>query len=424
LPHGTGLHEVLTQISGNDFKPVPSPERVFCFFTLEVAMAIQTARRMHGARRSYVREILKAASKPQIISFAGGLPNPRFIPVQEIREAIRITLAEQGATALQYYASEGHQPLREWIAQQYAAEGMQVTPDQILITTGSQQGLDLASKVLLNPGDKVVVEDPTYIAALQVFGLYEAQIRTVPSDSNGIDSAALRTEIEDRAKLIYCMPNYQNPTGISYTAARRKAVVSAVRGSDAVLLEDDPYVRLRFSGKSLPPMARDLPEQTILLGSFSKIIAPGMRLGWICAPMELIPMLTIAKQSVDLHSENLGQWVIHRLVTSESFESRLCVIREAYGKQCRAMIEAIEKYLPDGVKCTHPDGGMFLWVTLPEDQSAVEVFERAIKKGVAFVPGPAFFANGGGDNMMRLNFSNCDEARIVEGIRRLANAMQ
>jgi 2-aminoadipate transaminase len=386
-------------------------------------MAIQTANRMHRARRSYVREILKAASKPQIISFAGGLPNPRFIPVQEIREAIRITLAEQGAAALQYYASEGHAPLREWIAEQYAAEGLAVSPDQILITTGSQQGLDLAAKVLLNPEDKVVVEDPTYIAAIQVLGLYEAEIRSVPSDSNGIDPAALRREVEGGAKLVYCMPNFQNPTGISYTPARRKAVVSAIRDSSTVLLEDDPYVRLRFSGKSLPPMGRDLPEQAILLGSFSKIIAPGLRLGWICAPMELMPSLTIAKQSVDLHSENLGQWVIHRLVTSENFENRLSAIREAYGKQCQAMIEAIEKYLPDGVSCTHPDGGMFLWVTLPRDRSSVELFERAIKKGVAFVPGAAFFAHGGGENMMRLNFSNCDEGRIVEGIRRLATAM-
>ena len=386
-------------------------------------MAIQTAKRMQHVRRSYVREILKAAAKPEVISFAGGLPNPKFIPVQAIAEAIEITLKEQGAGALQYYSSEGHPPLRQWIAEQYAAEGLAVNPQQILITTGSQQGLDLIGKVLIDPGEKVVVEDPTYIAALQAFGLYEPAIRPVPMDSDGIDPKQLRSEIAAGARLVYCMPNFQNPTGISYSAARRAEVVEFIRGSGAVLIEDDPYGRLRFNGQSLPPMAHELPNQIILLGSFSKIIAPGMRLGWICAPMELMDKFIIAKQAVDLHSENLGQWVIHRLVTSGNFENHLRAIREAYGRQCRAMIDAIERYLPPDAQCTRPEGGMFLWLTLPKSVPAVQLFERAIKLGVAFVPGVAFFAGGGGENMMRLNFSNCDEVRITEGIRRLASAM-
>jgi 2-aminoadipate transaminase len=386
-------------------------------------MSIQTAKRMQHARRSYVREILKAAAKPEVISFAGGLPNPKFIPVEAIGEAIQTTLKEQGAGALQYYSSEGHPPLRQWIADQYAAEGLAVKPEQILITTGSQQGLDLVGKVLIDPGDKVVVEDPTYIAALQAFGLYEPAIRAVPMDSDGIDPKQLRLEIEAGARLAYCMPNFQNPTGISYSAARRAEVVKVIRSSHAVVVEDDPYGRLRFGGQSLPPMARELPGQSILFGSFSKIIAPGMRLGWICTPMELMDKFIIAKQAVDLHSENLGQWVIHRLVTGGNFENHLRAIREAYGRQCRAMIDAIERYLPPDVKCTRPEGGMFLWLTLPDGISAVQLFERAIKLGVAFVPGVAFFAHGGGENMMRLNFSNCDEARIIEGIRRLASAM-
>ena len=220
------------------------------------------------------------------------------------------------------------------------------------------------------------------------------------------------------------MPNFQNPTGVSYSADRRRKVVEIVRGSNAVLVEDDPYGRLRFAGETLPPMARDWPDQSILLGSFSKVIAPGLRLGWICAPLELMDKLIIAKQAIDLHSENLGQWVIHRLVTSSNFENHLHAIREAYGRQCRVMIEAIERYLPREVKHTRPEGGMFLWATLPQNLSAVELFERAIEMGVAFVPGPAFFARGGGQNMMRLNFSNCDEPRIMEGIARLASAMQ
>jgi 2-aminoadipate transaminase len=386
-------------------------------------MPITIARRMHDIPRSYVREILKAAARPEIISFAGGLPNPRFIPVQEIEAAIHATLAKQGPAALQYATTEGHAPLRQWIAAEYARVGLSVSADQILITTGSQQALDLIGKVLINPGDKIVVEDPTYIAAMQAFGLYEPNLRVVPLDSDGIDPQLLKSEIDFGARIFYSMPNFQNPTGISYSPARRDKVVEILRGSQAILVEDDPYGRLRFSGAAQPPMACRLPDQTILLGSFSKIIAPGLRLGWICAPMELFDKLVIAKQAMDLHSETLGQWVIHRLVTDAAFDSRMQTIRDAYARQCGAMISAIEEYLPKDIRFTRPQGGMFLWLALPIGYSAVRLFEHAIRMGVAFVPGPAFFAQGGGENTMRLNFSNCDESRIAEGIERLALAI-
>jgi 2-aminoadipate transaminase len=391
---------------------------------MRVKMAMQIAKRVQNVRRSFVREILKAAAKPEVISFAGGLPNPNFIPVSEIAEAVQVTLATQGAAALQYCATEGHPPLRQWIADQYGAAGLAVTPEQILITTGSQQGLDLLAKVLIDPGDRVIVEDPTYIAALQAFGMFEPAFAPVPVDADGVDAQKFRREIDAGAKMFYCMPNFQNPSGISYSAARRAEVVEILRNSSTVMVEDDPYGQLRFSGTPLPPIACGLPGQSVLLGSFSKIIAPGMRLGWICAPMELMEKLIIAKQAVDLHSENLGQWVIDRLVRSANFEPHLAAIRNAYGRQCRAMIDAIKKYFPADVRCTRPDGGMFLWLTLPRNVLAIDLFERAIQKGVAFVPGPAFFACGGGENTMRLNFSNCDEPKIVEGISRLALAMQ
>jgi 2-aminoadipate transaminase len=386
-------------------------------------MSIQTAKRTLNVRRSFVREILKAAAKPEVISFAGGLPNPRFIPVTEISEAIQQILKTQGAAALQYCASEGHPLLRQWIAEQYNIAGLAVSAEQILITTGSQQGLDLLGKVLIDPGDRVVVEDPTYIAALQAFGMYEPIFAPIAVDSNGIDVQQLRQEIQSGAKLVYCMPNFQNPTGISYSASRRAEVGEVLRDTSVILIEDDPYARLRFRGVDLPPMACHRPDHTVLLGSFSKIIAPGMRLGWLCAPMELMDKLIIAKQAVDLHSENLGQWVMHRLVTDGNFDRHLQAIREAYGHQCQKMIEAIQQYLPPEIRYTRPDGGMFIWLTLPAGISSLDLFQLAIEQGVAFVPGPAFHASGDGENTMRLNFSNSDPKRIEDGIRRLAFAL-
>jgi 2-aminoadipate transaminase len=387
----------------------------------------QFAERMQNVRRSFVREILKAASQPEVISFAGGLPNPRFIPVNPVAAAVQDILREQGPSALQYCASEGHPALRQWIAEQYRTDGLRVDAENILILSGSQQGFDLVGKALLDPGDKIILEDPTYIAAIQSFAMFQPEFHAAPLDYDGVDIGTLRGLLAKEAvgaKIFYCMPNFQNPTGISYSADRRNRVASLLRGKPIVVLEDDPYGQLRFEGTRLPPIAAELPAQTALLGSFSKIIAPGLRLGWICAPKELIEKLLIAKQAADLHSENLGQWVIHRLVTSGEFESHLDAIRAAYRRQCHAMIDAIGRLLPSDVQFTHPEGGMFLWLTLPGDISAQALFDLAIENGVAFVPGHAFFAQGGGENTLRLNFSNCEEERIVEGITRLARAIE
>jgi 2-aminoadipate transaminase len=386
-------------------------------------MCIPIARRVQNVRRSFVREILKATASPEMISFAGGLPNPAFIPVAAIADAVQQVLADDGPAALQYTITEGYAPLREWIADHYAAVGLKVSVDQIIITAGSQQGLDLLAKVLIDPGDRVIVEAPTYIAAIQAFGMYEPQFADVAVDQEGIQAESLRDVLRGGARLVYCMPNFQNPSGISYSTERRRQVVSAIRDSSAVLVEDDPYGLLRFSGELPQPMAVELAHRTILLGSFSKIIAPGMRLGWICAPMELIDRLVVAKQSVDLHSENLGQRVIHRIVRGAQFGQHLQTIRDAYSRQCQAMLHAIGRHLPAEVRCTTPDGGMFLWVTLPANMSSLKLFNLAIEQGVAFVPGQAFHVNGGGESTMRLNFSNCDPTRIDKGMRRLAAAI-
>jgi 2-aminoadipate transaminase len=400
-------------------------ERVFLFLELflpEANVSIATARRMSQSRRSFVREILKAAARSEVISFAGGLPSNELIPVKQVAQAVQEILASEGAKALQYCTAEGHPPLRQWVAEQYAAVGLNVSPDQILIISGSQQGFDLIGKVLIEPGDSIVVEDPTYIAALQAFGLFEPKLTAVPMDSNGIDLARLRPAI-DGAKVLYCMPSFQNPTGISYSADRRAQVTSLLRDTSTVLVEDDPYSLLSFDGRQSPTMARQLPERTILLGTFSKILAPGLRLGWICAPMELMDKLTIAKQAVDLCSENLGQWVLHRLVSSPEFPRHLASVRATYAAKCSTMRAAIARYLP-GVECTNPTGGMFLWLTLPAGVSALELFNIAIEKGVAFVPGQAFFATGGGENTLRLNFTRCPSDVIDEGIARIGAAYE
>ncbi len=386
-------------------------------------MTIPTAARTANARRSFVRDILKAASRPDVISFAGGLPNPACIPVAKIATAIQQVLSEQGPAALQYCTTEGHPALRQWIADRYRAAGVTVAPEQILITTGSQQALDLIGKVLVDPGDRVIVEDPTYIAALQSMRMYQADIHPVPLDSDGIDPEKLRAALTTSAKIVYCMPNFQNPTGLCYGESRRRQVVDLLLDSSTVLVEDDPYKELRFSGSALPPLATLLPQRTILLGTFSKIIAPGLRLGWICAPMELMEKLTIAKQAADLHSENLGQWVLHRLVTAPDFQDHLRFIRDSYRHQCDAMLAAIHRHLPPQFQCNRPDGGMFLWATLPPGKSALDLFHLAIEKGVAFVPGQAFHASGGGENTLRLSYSNCNPDQIDLGISRLAVAL-
>jgi 2-aminoadipate transaminase len=384
------------------------------------------ASRMKNVRRSYVREILKVTARPDVISFAGGLPNPRVMPLEAIARAMREILeSERGRDALQYCTTEGHPPLREWIAQRYAASGVKVSADQILITTGSQQGLDLLGKVLLDRGDRVLVEQPTYIAAIQAFGMYEAAFESVPIDDNGIDLDALSRAIQKSPapKIVYCMPNFQNPSGVSYSLERRQGVAQALANVKTVLIDDDPYGAIRFRGESLPSLGHFLPDRTVLLGTFSKTVSPGLRVGWICAPAALLEKLIIAKQAADLHTNNLAQRVIHQFLATNDFERHLDNVRSAYRAQCDAMLSAIKKYLPPDVRTTHPEGGMFLWLTLPVGSSASDLFSRAVEKGVAFVPGPAFYANGGGENTMRLNFSNADEAKIEEGIKRLAGAM-
>ena len=386
-------------------------------------MPFRFARRMGGLQRSFIREILKVTDSPEVISFAGGLPNPRFFPVEAVAEASARVLKESGREALQYRTTEGFLPLREQIVARYERRGLKITPEEILITTGSQQGIDLVGKILVDEGDRVVLERPSYLGAIQALGLYQPEFVPIPLEQDGLDVEALSEAAGRPLKLMYSVINFQNPSGLSYSRKKREAVAEVLGRSGVVFLEDDPYGELRFRGSEILSMRAFLGEQAILLGSFSKIVSPGVRLGWIVASAEAMEELVIAKQAADLHSSSFEQRLVHRLLLDYDLDAHLDKIRAAYGRQRDVMLDMIERYCPPEVESTRPEGGMFLWMTLPEGLSSMDLFEAAIQENVAFVPGMPFYVDGGGEDTIRLNFSNTDPARIEEGIRRLGRAM-
>jgi len=383
------------------------------------------AKRMSQVRRSFIREILKVTADPSIISFAGGLPKPDLFPTGPIAAAAAAVLAESGPAALQYSVTEGEPGLRQWIAQRYKAKrGMDVDPANVLITNGSQQSLDLLGKVFLDPGDVVAVELPGYIGAIQAFSVFEPTFAGVPLGPEGPDVDRLVDVLtQQHAKMFYAVPNFQNPSGLTYSLAARRAVAEAMRISDAVFIEDDPYGELRFMGDPLPPVSAFMTQDRFMLGTFSKIAAPGLRLGWVVADPETLPKLVTAKQASDLHCSTLVQRILMRYLADNDLDAHIAAIKAAYGAQRDLMVERIKAEFPAGVACTEPEGGMFLWVTLPAGCSAFALFDLCIKEKVAFVPGEPFFVDGSGQNSMRLNFSNADPERIVEGIGRMGRAI-
>jgi len=376
--------------------------------------------------KSFIREILKVTEDPNVISFAGGLPNPRFFPVKEIAKAASDVLAKVNVSALQYSTTEGYRPLREYIAQRYREKkGLTVSADEILITNGSQQGLDLLGKVFIDSQDVVAIERPAYLGAIQAFSVYEPRFRPVPLLEDGVDVDRLRNVLDGHhVRLFHTVINFQNPSGISCSQSKREELAKVFGKYDTVVVEDDPYGELRFIGAALPSMRSWLDGKAVLLGSFSKTIAPGLRLGWVCAKREIMDKLVVAKQASDLHSNSLCQRIVHRYLLSNDVDKHIATIIAAYKKQRDIMVDAIEDSFPPEASFTRPEGGMFLWVTLPERMSTLELFEHAVKENVAFVPGTPFFVDGGGANSMRLNFSNADEDRIEEGIQRLGRIMK
>ena len=381
---------------------------------------------MEKTPRSFIREILKVTEDPKIISFAGGLPNPALFPVDALTEAAQDVLAEDGMSALQYSTTEGYLPLREFIAKRYLQRtGLSISPEHILITNGSQQCLDLIGKVLIDPGDPVAIERPGYLGAIQAFSLYEPQFVEVPLLEDGPDTAVLSQVLDTYSPtLFYGVPNFQNPTGISYSGEKRSEVANVLSEHDTLFIEDDAYGELRFREDDLPLVSSYLPGQGVITGSFSKIIAPGMRMGWITAPPEVFAQVVTAKQASDLHSNNLTQRIIYKFLADNDIDQHIRHIREVYRYQRDIMVRIIEETFPPGITITRPDGGMFLWATFPPGFSTMDLFHIAIKENVAFVPGNPFYTDGSGSNTMRLNYSNSDEERIVEGITRLSKAIR
>lgn len=388
-------------------------------------MNYRFAERMKDVPRSFIREILKVAGDPKVISFAGGLPNPDLFPVEGIAKASRDLLAQEGSDVLQYSTTEGHLPLRRKIAARYRDKyNLEVDPDTILITTGSQQALDLIGKVFINPGDKVLVETPSYLGAIQAFSVYQPRFVTIPLQSDGPDLEAMAKVLDsDSPALYYSIPNFQNPSGITASLEKRQQMGALLGRHNTIFVEDDPYGELRFLGQPVPPVRSFCPD-SLLLGSFSKVMVPAFRLGWICAPRPVFEKLVIAKQAADLHSNYFAQRIIDRFMEENDLDAHIKTLQAGYGRQRNLMVDLIRKHFPAGVSFTEPEGGMFLWVTLPAGLTSLELFELTIKENVAFVPGNPFYTDGGGSSSLRLNFSNCDADRMERGIKVIAEAIR
>ena len=383
------------------------------------------ARRAERMNPSVIREILKVTEKPGIISFAGGLPSPKTFPVSAFAEACAQVLREDGQAALQYAASEGYAPLREAVAAQLP---WAVDPAQVLITTGSQQGLDLVAKVLIDTDSRALVETPTYLGALQAFTPMEPRIDAVASDAEGLDVDDLERRTgsgTDRARFLYVLPNFQNPTGRSMSEARRAALVERAAALGLPIVEDNPYGDLWFDAPPPLPLTARNPEGCIYLGSFSKVLAPGLRLGFIVAPKAVYPKLLQAKQAADLHSPGFNQRMVAEVIKDGFLDRHVPTIRALYKSQCHAMLECLTTDMAGlGVQWNSPDGGMFLWVRLPEGMSAIDLLPRAVDKGVAFVPGAAFYASEPDPRTLRLSFVTASVEQIRIGVAALAQAIR
>jgi 2-aminoadipate transaminase len=395
------------------------------------------AQRTQRVKSSAIRELLKLTERPEVISFAGGLPAPEVFPVAEFQEACQRVLAEKGAAALQYGTTEGYQPLREMIARHASRYGIKSRPENVLITSGSQQALDLIGKLLINPGDRLLVEAPTYLGALQAFTVYGADYVEVATDDNGLCTELLDEALRSGPKFMYVLPNFQNPGGTTLSWQRRVELVNLADKYGIPIIEDDPYGQLRYEGEHLPSLlvldrenlSRDNGHSlgnVIYLSTFSKTLAPGLRLAWILAPEEVIAKLVQLKQGADLHTSTFVQMVTYEVARGGFLDEHVRHIRQVYRERRDVMLEALEEHFPPEVTWTRPAGGLFLWVRLPEGMNAVTLLEAALRENVAFVPGESFYAygNGEGARHFRLNFSNAQPDMIREGIRRIAVAIR
>jgi 2-aminoadipate transaminase len=375
----------------------------------------QFSERAQQLQSSAIREILKITQRPEIISFAGGLPSPATFPVERLKAAYDKVLTETGKVALQYGPTDGYAPLREWVANYLSTEGSRILPEQILMVSGSQQALDLLGKVLIDEGSPALVETPSYLGALQAFSVYRPEFRSVATDDHGLVPASIEG-LAKGARLLYSLPNFQNPTGRSLSLERRQELVETCARLGLPLIEDDPYGALSYKGEPMPRMVSMNPEGVIYMGSFSKVLTPGIRLGYVCAPLPLVRRLELAKQAADLHTSTITQMVVHEVVKDGFLDQHIPTIRSLYGNQCQVMLEAMAEHFPAQATWTRPEGGMFIWVTLPKQIDAMKLLDQAIAARVAFVPGAPFYANEPQTNTLRLSFVTVPPERIREGI--------
>jgi 2-aminoadipate transaminase len=389
-------------------------------------MEIKFSKRSAKVKKSFIREIFKVLDQPDMISLSGGFPNPDSFPVSAIAAASAKVLASDGKSVLQYSSTEGYVPLRKYISDRYKKRfGLDIPFQQIMITNGSQQALDLLGKILIDEGDDVLVEYPSYLGALQSMTFYEPTFHEVSLKEDGVDLGMLEEYLKDfKPKFFYTVPNFQNPTGLTYSNANRQAVAELINKYETILIEDDPYSELRFYGDDTMPIKSYLGERGVMLGSFSKIISPGMRLGWVVAAPEIMDKLITAKQATDLHTNYFAQRVIHQYLSDNDLDEHVAKIKVMYRARRDCMVSMAAKYFPAGVTTTKPEGGMFMWVTLPEGISSMKLIEKAIAAKIVFVPGDPFYVKRTDANTMRLNYTNCDEAQIEEAIIRLSKVIR
>jgi 2-aminoadipate transaminase len=392
-----------------------------------VAWEPRLAQRTAGMKSSIIRELLKLTQQPDIVSFAGGLPAPELFPVQEIADACQRVLDTHAAHALQYSTTEGEPALREYLAGAMSRPGCRVEPENILITNGSQQALDLIGKLFVDPESCVMTSEPTYLGALQAWNVYEACYVTVPQDDDGVLIEAIEGKLAEgyEPRLVYVLPNFHNPAGTTIPLERRLRLVELARQHDLILIEDDPYGELRFEGSEITPLYELAPERTIYLSTFSKTLAPGFRLGWVAAPREILQRFVQAKQGSDLHTATFSQMVVADVCQRGLIRTHVPKIRAVYRERRDAMLAALEEHWPEGSSWTRPHGGLFLWARVPEGLNTAELLPKAVEKKVAYVPGMAFYpGEKGGYDAMRLNFSNAGVADIRDGIRRLGEVFK
>lgn len=392
------------------------------------------SQRTQRMKASAIRELLAVAEKPGMISFGGGFPAPEVFPVEEFSRASKYVLENLGAEALQYGATEGYVPLRQMISRHSIRSGMQVDINNILITTGSQQALDLLGKIFVNRGDRILVESPTYLGALQAWNAYGAEYISVPVDEYGMRTDLLEDALRIGPKFIYVLPNFQNPTGTTLPLERRMKLIELADRYGVPIIEDDPYGQLRYEGEDIPSVEildSRMREQNgtytgnvIYLSTFSKILAPGLRLAWVVAPDNVIHKLALAKQGTDLNTSTFNQIVAHEVGQHGFIDRHVEMMRKVYLERRNAMVQSLQEHMPEGVTWTRPQGGLFLWVTLPEPFNSTELLPQVIEENVAYVPGEFFHADGTGKNTMRLNFSYCSPEKINEGISRLGKAFK